>query len=307
MSNEARLEPVYSISIGNQLDLTAGDYLQYLQGRPEVKIIALYLEGLQPGDGLNLLDAARKCIAAGQKIVVYKAGRSPEGRKATSSHTASVAGDYAVSSSLLAQAGMIVTETVEEFEGLIKGLAYLADKKVSGNRVGLMTNAGFESVIMADSLRGENGELVLAEFSGETVRKINQALAPAGIDRLQDVHNPLDVTPMADDATFGACVEALLEEKNVDCAVVSIVPVTAALQTLPPGEGHVENIYAENSLAGYLVRAFEKTDKPLIINIDAGELYDPLAAYLEDHGLPVFRRCDRAVSFLRRFVAVQKG
>ncbi len=307
MSNEGRLEPVYSISIGNQLDLTAGDYLQYLQGRPEVKIIALYLEGLQPGDGLNLLDAAKKCLAAGQKIVVYKAGRSPEGRKATSSHTASVAGDYAVSSSLLAQAGMIVTETVEEFESLIKGLAYLADKKVNGNRVGLMTNAGFESVIMADNLRGENGELVLAEFSGETVRKINQALAPAGIDRLQDVHNPLDVTPMADDATFGACVEALLEEKNVDCAVVSIVPVTAALQTLPPGEGQVENIYAENSLAGYLIRAFEKTDKPLIVNIDAGELYDPLAAYLEDHGLPVFRRCDRAVSFLRRFVAVQKG
>jgi len=111
---------------------------------------------------------------------------------------------------------------------------------------------------------------------------------------------------MADDATFGTCVEALLEEDNVDCAVVSIVPVTAALQTLPPGEGHAENIYAENSLAGYLLRAFKKTDKPLIINIDAGALYDPLAAYLEDHGLPVFRRCDRAVSFLRRFVAVQE-
>jgi len=306
MSNEGRLEAVYSISIGNQLDLTAGDYLQYLQGRPEVKIIALYLEGLQPGDGLNLLDAAKKSIKAGQKIVVYKAGRSPEGRQATSSHTASVAGDYAVSSSLMAQAGMIVTETVDEFENLIKGLAYLANKKVRGNRVGLMTNAGFESVIMADNLRGENGDLVLAEFSEQTVKKINQALAPAGIDRLQDVHNPLDVTPMADDATFGTCVEALLEEDNVDCAVVSIVPVTAALQTLPPGEGHAENIYAENSLAGYLLRAFKKTDKPLIINIDAGALYDPLAAYLEDHGLPVFRRCDRAVSFLRRFVAVQE-
>ncbi|MBP8601095.1 MAG: acetate--CoA ligase family protein [Candidatus Saccharicenans sp.] len=307
MSNEGRLEPVYAVSIGNQLDLTAGDYLQYLKGRPEAKIIALYLEGLQPGDGLNLLRAARKALQLGQKIVVYKAGRSPEGRKATSSHTAAVAGDYAVASSLMSQAGMIITETIDEFENLIKGLAYLADKKVRGNRVGLMTNAGFESVIMADNLRGENGGLVLPEFCDQTVRKINQALSPAGIDRLLDIHNPLDVTPMADDATFGACLEALVEDKNVDCAVISIVPVTAVLQTLPPGEAHHENIYDENSLAGYLIRAFKKTDKPMVVNIDAGQLYDPLAEYLEDNGLPVFRRCDRALAFLKRFVAIHKA
>jgi acyl-CoA synthetase (NDP forming) len=304
MSNEDRIKPVYAISIGNQLDLTAGDYWQYLKDRPEARIIAFYLEGLQPGDGLNLLQAAKKSRQAGQKVVVYKAGRSPEGRKATSSHTASVAGDYAVAASLMSQAGMIVAETIDEFESLIKGLAYLADKKIRGNRVGLITNAGFESVIMADNLRGDNGGLVLGEFSETTTGKINKALAPLGIDRLQDVHNPLDVTPMADDTAFGTCVEALLEEEGIDCVVVSIVPVTAALQTLPPGEGHQENIYADNSLAGYLIRAFKKTDKPMIVNIDAGRLFDPLADYLEKSGLPVFRRCDRAVSFMKKLVAI---
>ncbi|MDD8020818.1 MAG: acetate--CoA ligase family protein [Acidobacteriota bacterium] len=304
MSNEGRIEPVYAISIGNQLDLTAGDYLQYLKDRPEVKIQAVYLEGLQPGDGLNVLQAAKKSIQAGQKIVVYKAGRSPEGRKATSSHTASVAGDYAVASSLMSRAGLIVTETIEEFESIIKGLAYLSGKKVKGNRVALVSNAGFESVIMADNLRGEKERLILGEFSPPTIERINRALAPLGIDRLQDVHNPLDVTPMADDAAFGACVEALLEDEGIDCAVISIVPVTAALQTLPPGEVHHENIYAENSLAGYLVRAFKKTDKPMIVNIDAGQLFDPLAEYLEKNGLPVFRRSDRAVNFMKKFVSI---
>ena len=304
MSNEDRIKPVYAISIGNQLDLTAGDYWQYLKDRPEVRILALYLEGLQPGDGLNLLQAAKKSIQAGQKIVVYKAGRSPEGRKATSSHTASVAGDYAVASSLMSQAGMIVAETIDEFESLIKGLAYLADKKVKGNRIGLITNAGFESVIMADNLRDDNGGLILGEFSETTTGKINKALAPLGIDRLQDIQNPLDVTPMADDMAFGTCVEALLEDEGIDCVIVSIVPVTAALQTLPPGEGHQENIYADNSLAGFLVRAFKKTDKPMIVNIDAGRLFDPLADYLEKNGLPVFRRCDRAVSLMKKLVAI---
>jgi len=39
----------------------------------------------------------------------------------------------------------------------------------------------------------------------------------------------------------------------------------------------------------------------MIVNIDAGRLFDPLADYLEKSGLPVFRRCDRAVSFMKNW------
>lgn len=303
MSNQDRFEPLYAISVGNQLDLTLGDYLNYLQGRPEVKIIAVYAEGLKPGDGWRFLEGARKAIKAGQKVLVYKSGRSPEGRKATASHTASVAGDYAVGKNLLSQAGVLVAETIDEFENYISGLILLAGKRISGNRVGLVSNAGFESVIMADNLKGEDGQLVLPEFSADSVARILKVLQPLGIDRLQDVHNPLDVTPMADDATFCGCVQALLEDPNVDCAVVSCVPMTAALQTLPPGEGHRENIFAANSLADRLIKLFRTTEKPFVVNIDAGRLYDPLCQHLENNGLPVFRRCDRAVRFMRKLVS----
>ncbi|MCX8159345.1 MAG: acetate--CoA ligase family protein [Candidatus Saccharicenans sp.] len=303
MSNQDRFEPIYAISVGNQLDLTLGDYLNYLQGRPEVKIIAVYAEGLKPGDGWRFLEGARKAIQAGQKVLVYKSGRSPEGRKATASHTASVAGDYAVGRSLLLQAGVLVAETIDEFESFISGLILLKGKRISGNRVGLISNAGFESVIMADNLKGDEGELVLKEFAAGTVSRILKALQPLGIDRLQDVHNPLDVTPMADDAAFGSCVEAILEDPSIDCAVVSCVPMTAALQTLPPGDGHRENIFSENSLADRLIKLFSTSDKPFVVNVDAGRLYDPFCQHLENNGLPVFRRCDQAVRFMRKLVS----
>jgi len=304
MSNQDRFEPVYAVSVGNQLDLTIGDYLMYLKNRAQVELIAVYIEGFRPGDGWRFLQAARKAIKAGKKLVVYKSGRSPEGQRATSSHTASVAGDYAVGRSLLAGAGVMVAETIDEFENFIKGLIYLSEKRIWGNRVGLMSNAGFESVIMADNIKGEDGEVVLKQFSDETARKIMKILQPLGIDRLQDVHNPLDVTPMADDATFCGCVQALLEDENVDCAVISCVPMTAALQTLPPGEEHRENIYNQESFAGQMIDLFHKTDKPFVVNIDAGRLYDPLAEHLEKSGVPVFRRCDEAVKFLRKFISV---
>lgn len=307
MSKQDRFEPVYAISVGNQLDLTLGDYLNYLKDQPEVEIIAIYAEGLKPGDGWRLLEAARKAVKAGKKVVVYKSGRSPEGRKATASHTASVAGDYAVGKNLLVQAGVIVVETIEEFENFIKALIALEGKKVKGNRVGLISNAGFESVIMADNLKGEDGELILNEFSEKSLVKIISALQPLGIDRLQDVHNPLDVTPMADDAAFCGCVEAILEDEQIDCAVISCVPMTAALQTLPPGESHRENIFDQHSLAGRLIKIFQVTEKPFVVNIDAGRLYDPLAEYLENSGLPVFRRCDEAVKFLRKFISLTKN
>jgi acyl-CoA synthetase (NDP forming) len=303
MSNQDRFEPVYAISIGNQLDLTIGDYMTYLQERPEVDLIGVYIEGFQTGDGQRFLEAVKKAIAAGKKIVAYKSGRSPEGQRATSSHTASVAGDYAVGRSLMTQAGVLVAESINEFENLIKGLILLSGKKVRGNRVGLISNAGFESVIMADNLKGEEGQLVLSEFSEETISNILRILQPLGIDRLQDVHNPLDITPMADDATFANCAQAILEDENIDCAVISCVPMTAALQTLPPGDVHPENIYADGSLANRLVKIFKETEKPFVINIDAGRLYNPLADYLEQSGLPVFRRSDEAVKFLRCFIS----
>lgn len=300
MSKQDSLEPVYAISLGNQIDLTLGDYLTYVKDLPEVKIISVYAEGFRPGDGWHFLQAARKAIEAGKKLVVYKSGRSPEGQKATASHTASVAGDYAVCRGLLKQAGAIVADTLNEFENVIKALVLLEGKKLSGNRVGLITNAGFESVIMADNLEGEGGELVLQQFSKETISRIMKILQPAGIDKLQDIQNPLDITPMADDSTFYGCVEAILNDKRIDAAVVSCVPLTAALQTLPPGPAHKEDIYSENSLAGKLIKLIHNSDKPFVVNIDAGSLYDPLCEYLEKSGIPVFRSCDQALRLMRK-------
>ncbi len=43
----------------------------------------------------------------------------------------------------------------------------------------------------------------------------------------------------------------------------------------------------------------------MVVNIDAGAPYDPMAAMLEAAGMPVFRRSDEAVKFLRRLAAPQ--
>ncbi len=296
-------EPLYAISLGNQIDLAASDYLNFFRSQGRAELYALYIEGFKSGDGLALAAAAKEIVRKGKMVLVYKSGRSPEGRQATSSHTASVAGDYEVSRAVLEQAGAFVAETLAEFESAVRVLPALAGKIVCGRRVGLLSNAGFECVILADNLK-DGYELELATLTDSTKEKIISLLHPREIDRLQDVRNPLDLTPVADDAVFAGCVEALLADPNVDCAVVSPVPMTAALQTLAPGEGHRENIYEPQSLGWRLIEIVKASPKPTIVNIDAGTLYDPLATLLEEAGVPVFRRSDEALRFLAKFVSV---
>jgi acyl-CoA synthetase (NDP forming) len=302
MSKLPNIEPLYAISIGNQIDLTVSDYLNYFRNDDEAKVFGIYMEGFLPGDGLEMAKAAREIVKQeGKMIVLYKAGRTPEGQAATASHTASVAGDYIVTRSIMEEVGVIVAETIFEFENYVKNLSFLAHKVIRGNRIGFISNAGFECVTMADNLKNDL-EFELATLTPKTVKRISGALQSLGIHRLQDVRNPLDTTPVADDAVFADCVLALLEDKNVDCAVISPVPMSPSMQTLVPGRFHEENLYHPKSIIMRLVDIFHKIDKPFVVNIDAGSIFDPVRDCLEQAGVPTFRRSDIAVRFLRKYI-----
>ncbi len=301
MSKLPRVEPLYAISLGNQLDLTASDYLGHFLAERDASTYALYIEGFLPGDGLAFARAAREMVKRGKTVLVYKSGRSPEGRKATAGHTASVAGDYDVCRAVLESSGVFVAETIAEFEDALRVLPRLAGKTFAGRRAALVSNAGFECVVMADGLKGGDG-LELARFSRATAAGIAGLFHPLGIDRLQDVRNPLDLTPVADDATFAGAIDLVLADRGVDCAVISPVPLTAALQTLAPAPGHGEDIRSPQGLGRRLIEILGRSAKPAVVNLDAGVLYDPLAEMLEDAGIPVFRRVDDALRFLGKLV-----
>lgn len=302
ISKLPNIEPLYAVSIGNQIDVTVSDYLNYFKDDDEAKVFGVYVEGFMPADGLACAQAACAIVRQeGKMIVIYKAGRTPEGQDATASHTASVAGDYSVSKAILEEAGAIVADSIFDFENYVKNLSFLAHKEIRGNRIAIISNAGFECVTMADNLKNDQ-EFQLAKLSRKTEKRISQILGAQGITRLQDVNNPLDTTPVANDAIFADCVLAMLEDKNVDCAIVSPVPMTPSMQTLVPGRFHEENVYHPDSIAMRLIDIFHKTDKPFVVNIDAGDIFKPMVDCLEQAGVPTFRRSDVAVKFLRKYI-----
>ena len=299
------LDPVYALSIGNQIDLTAGDLLTFIKDDPAVEVFAVYMEGFPPGDGLAFASAVKETVALGKDVVFYKAGRTSEGRSATAGHTASVAGDYAVCESAVTQAGAFVAADFADFEDLLRVVVALRGKKAGGSRLAAISNAGYESVGMADSIRQDSAELLLPSFSPATEEAMARALADNRLDGLVDVKNPLDVTPMASDSAYAKLIEEALDDPAIDAVVAGIVPLTPAMQTLAPGEGNRESILDPGSIARLLPEVATASDKPLLAVIDSGVLFDPLADALQTGGLPVFRSADRAVRALCRWVDVK--
>ena len=126
------LNPRYVVTAGNQMDLTIGDYLAFLAEDPEVKVFAVYVEGFRPLDGLRFAEAARAITQSGRSVVLYRAGRTAAGAAASASHTAAIAGDYAVTRALAREAGALVAETLEEFEEFVRLIARLGDRRPAG-------------------------------------------------------------------------------------------------------------------------------------------------------------------------------
>ncbi len=281
--------PRASISYGNQMDLTVADFLEYLRDEPSVRVVACYVEGFKPLDGERFARLARELREAGKRVIAFKAGKTALGARATQSHTASLAGDYAVARALLTGAGVVLAETLDMFEDFTKAFTMLFDRipPAGGNRVGVISNAGFECSAVLDKLY----DLVPATLSEGTRRRL-----AAVLPEIAHADNPVDATPMAATRPFVQAAEAMLEDEGVDGLVVSPIPVTPALDDLAPdlAGSHGENIHAPASLPQELVRLFRRTGKPLVVSVDSGRLYDDFVTVLQRAGIPVFRKIDRA-------------
>jgi len=295
------IDPRYVVSVGNQMDLTVGDYLAYLKDDPGVETFGVYVEGFAPLDGVRFARAAREITAAGRSVILYRAGRTRDGARASASHTASIAGDAAVARALARDAGVVVADTIEEFDDLLVTFSRLRGKPPEGLRLAAVTNAGFECVAIADNL----GPFELAAFDVQASARVSAVLAGEGIDRVVDVHNPLDLTPMAGAAAYEEIVRTVIEADGVDVGLVGVVPFTVELQTLPRDAGHDEDVAAPNGIAARLVRLWAASSRPWAVVVDGGPLYDPFRRLLEDGGIPTFRSADGAVRTLGRWCAAR--
>lgn len=302
LSKRPEIDPAYMISIGNQNDLTLGDMLSYLKDDPEIDVIGVYAEGFKDFDGLAFVRAVREAVIGGKDVIFYKAGRTPEGKTATSGHTASLAGDYMVCESCVRQAGGIVAQTFSQFEDLLMLSQRLHDKEVLGDRLAAVSGAGFEAVGIADNIQSDDFRMKMAVFSGDTAANIRRILQDKHLDILVEVKNPLDINPGADDEVHVRVVADLAADANVDAVVVGLDPLSPAMRTLPEDESEKYSFDDPRSIARAMPSLVNILNKPVVGVVDGGRLYDALVDVLVANGMAVFRSSDRAVQALAMYM-----
>jgi 3-hydroxypropionyl-CoA synthetase (ADP-forming) len=279
------------VSFGNKFDVKVSDLLAYFEDDPSVGVVSLYLEGFDAGEGRRFYDMARGMRTP---IVAYKAGRTQAGARSAASHTASMSGSYEVFRAACQQAGVILAETIEEYYDLVKTFALLVAKPPAGNRVAGVVNAGFESTMGADELKG----LTQAQLSPGTIERLN-AINRFG---LVDTSSPfLDITPMADDRMYADFVKAVIRDPGVDCVFVAVVPHAVSLKTDP------ETCRDSDGLASLLLGLAAQHDKPMVVSVNAGRYYADFVSLLEEGGLPVYGDIRSAISSLDTFVSHRLG
>jgi acyl-CoA synthetase (NDP forming) len=210
------------IMTGNEADVTVGECIGWLAENPDVDVIAAYLEGIR--EAPNLIAALEAARAAKKPVVMQKVGRSELGGKAAKSHTASIAGDDAVTEAVMREFGVMRARNSEE----MLDIAHTATRKIYPvkNTLGVITVSGGAGVLISD-VANDVG-LAMPEMP-EATQKYLRELVPFCAPR-----NPVDATAqVSNDVTLiNKFAEAVVHDGGY-ASVLGFFSMTASSRRWP--------------------------------------------------------------------------
>jgi len=248
-------------SLGNEMDVTETDMLEYFAEDENVKVIAMYVEGIQ--DGPRFMRVAR-AVSRKKPIVFLKAGKNDAGAKAVSSHTGSLAGSYTAYQSALKQSGVIEVSTINELFNLAWALG--SQPLPKGKRVAMTTNAGGAAALAADSLDFNGFEL--AKISPEIQARLREKLNPSA-----QVSNPVDMLGSVSPEDYLWSLGNLDMDEGVDVLLPILVP-QALVDTAGVAKAWVEiGKQTEKTLLTCLMGERSTQESEQILNLNNVPVY----------------------------------
>lgn len=205
-----------AISIGNKALIKEADLLRHFAGDPGTDVITFYIEGFGKNEGREFALAASECK---KPVIVLKSGKTSAGNKAVSSHTASMAGDYQVFSSVMDQKGVV--EATDEFELMAFAESLSCYPRNIEGRIGIITGSGGHGALCTDACISHG--LVVPVLNEETQRAIKEVLSPV-LSNIASCANPVDLTGSATDDDFLAAARVLSKNPDIDCIIMLLLP-----------------------------------------------------------------------------------
>jgi acyl-CoA synthetase (NDP forming) len=225
---------------GNESDLESADFIRVFADRPDVGVIAGYVEGFS--DGRTFMLAADHAARRGVPIAMIKVGRSDLGRSWAQSHSGHLAGSDAITDAVFRQFGVTRVDGLDELLDVSSMLARAEPPK--GDGVAIYSISGGTCSHMADWAASVG--LHVPELTAATQKKLRE-----WIPGFLRVSNPVDTGGIATGDERGPKIlDAILADPNVSCL---IAPVAGSFAPI------------SDKLARDLVDAAAKTSKPVCV------------------------------------------
>ncbi len=288
-----------AISYGNAIDLNECDFLDYLARDPETKIILMYIEGVK--NGRRFFNTLRHAVST-KPVIITKGGRGKSGTRAAASHTASLAGSMKVWKTLVAQAGAISAENLDEMVDLAVSFHFLPP--ITGQRVGVIGGGGGASVLAADECEEAGLEVI------NLPTELREELKSKGNPVWDWIGNPVDLSIDMGDPTFSAgdMLQLLAKNRNFDLLIsTASAPYRRGRQELPVDEYLKPYEIVKNSLKPLLAVVADRS-----LGIDD---YDNLnwkltcevRTKLVAAGIPFYPTMGRAARAARKLIDYYQG
>ena len=270
----------YFVSVGNMLDVSMADLIDYFGSATETQSIILYIESIT--EAREFMSAAR-AFARTKPIVAYKAGRFAESAQAAASHTGAMAGVDAVYEAAFQRAGI---ERIFQIEDMFDVAELLARQQpAKGDRLAIITNAGGPGVMTTDALIERNGEL--AVLSEQTIEKLNAILPP-----FWSHNNPIDVLGDAPPDRYSKTLEVVIQDKNVDAVLVILTPQAMTDST---GTAHA------------VAQVAARAHKPILAAWMGGSTVAEGMRILNAAGIPTYTTPEKAVRAFMHLVTYARN
>ena len=259
-------------TIGNKLDINETDMLSEVSQDKNINVICMYLESVK--GGRRFVDVAKQ-VSMTKPVIVLKSGRTDAGKKAVTSHTASLAGNDQVFSGVFRQGGIIRASDYEHMFNLAKAVSKQPLPKRDG--VFIITYAGSLGVISADAVT-DNG-MRLSDLEPALKERL-RGLLPEYVGGL----NPVDYTFSMDGKTVKKTIEIGVESADVGSFIVVL----------------------QAEILGSYVDSLKNVDykgKPIMACVAGKEFAMEDVIKMEKAGIPVYstpEQCADAISVMFR-------
>ncbi|MFX1312571.1 MAG: CoA-binding protein [Promethearchaeota archaeon] len=212
----------YSFSIGNKMDLSEIEFLDYCINDSTVNVILIYLESFK--DPRKFIELCKKVKTIPNKtIILLKGGTTSLGQKATLSHTGALAENKQLIDAIIKQSGVIQAENLHDlFQfGRTFSIVYRSGKKLPkhGN-VSMMVGSGGAGTISADlTMKYGLNYPILAEKSYSTLKELYPEWMPPNRFALLDLWPTMEKAMMNDrnpDDIMIKLWEVLIDDPNIE-------------------------------------------------------------------------------------------